>query len=101
LEPDDLTFQKNLADFYYVAQGRVQDALEIYVRVLTEEPTDIETLMAAAHICKALYINDKAKIFYDRVLEIEPWNLTASENLNQLKPTQSGHRDASFENPSF
>jgi len=86
LEPDDLTFQKNLADFYCIVQGRIQDALEIYLKVLTEEPTDIDTLMAAAHISKALNRNENAKIFFDRVLDIEPWNIEANENLSQLKP---------------
>ena len=101
LEPADLTFQKNLADFYCIAQGRIQDALEIYLKVLTQEPTDIETLMAAAYINKALNRNQNAKIFYDRVLDIEPWNLEANENLCQLKPTQSDNRDASLKNPTI
>jgi tetratricopeptide (TPR) repeat protein len=101
LEPDDLTFQKNLADFYCVEQGRIQDALEIYLKVLTEEPTDIEPLMAAAHICKALNRNENAKIFFERVLDIEPWNLEANENLSQLKPTQRDNRDDSFKTQLF
>jgi len=101
LEPDDPTFQKNLADFYCIEQGRIQDALEIYLKVLTEKPTDIETLMAAAYICKALNRNENAKIFLDRVLDIEPWNLEANENLSQLKPTQRDNRDASLKNPTI
>jgi tetratricopeptide (TPR) repeat protein len=84
LEPNDLTFQKNLADFYCIAQGRIQDALEIYLNVLTQEPTDIETLIAAANICQALNRKENAKIFYDRVLDLEPWNLEANENLSSL-----------------
>ena len=75
--------------------------MEIYLRVLTQEPADIETLMAAAHISEALNRNENAKIFYDRVLDIEPWNLEANENLCQLKPTQSDNRDASLKNPTF
>jgi cytochrome c-type biogenesis protein CcmH/NrfG len=101
LEPDNPTFQKNLADFYYIEQSRIQDALEIYLKVLSEEPTDIETLMAAAQICKALNRNEQAKIFFDRVLDLEPWNLEADENLNKLKPSRSDNGDASFKNLNF
>jgi tetratricopeptide (TPR) repeat protein len=88
LEPDDLNFQKNLADFYCVEQGRIEDALEIYLKVLKEEPTDIETLMAAGYICKAYNRIDDAQVFFERILDLEPWNLEANDNLNQIKPGQ-------------
>jgi tetratricopeptide (TPR) repeat protein len=88
LAPNEPNFQKNLADFYCVELGRIEDALEIYLKVLREEPTDIETLMAAGYICKAINRNEDAKIFFDRVLDIEPWNLEANDNLNQLSPVQ-------------
>jgi tetratricopeptide (TPR) repeat protein len=88
LEPDNPVYQKNLADFYFVEMGRIEDALKIYLNVLTEDPTDIETLMAAGHICKVLGSPEKAKVFYSRVLDIEPWNLEASEILNQVNPEQ-------------
>lgn len=101
LEPGDPTFQKNLADFYCIEQGRIKEALEIYLKVLTEEPTDIETLMAAAQICKALNRNEQAKMFFDRVLDLEPWNLEANENLNHLNQIQRDNRDASFNNSTF
>ena len=84
LEPTQHVFQKNLADFYFIELGRVEEALEIYFRVLSEEPTDIETLMATGYICKAIKRNDDAAVFFERVLDIEPWNFEASENLNQL-----------------
>lgn len=88
LEPDNPVYQKNLADFYFIVLGRIEDALEIYLKVLTEDPTDIETLMAAGHICKVLGSPDKAQIFFSRILDIEPWNLEANENLNQIHMTQ-------------
>jgi tetratricopeptide (TPR) repeat protein len=88
LEPDQLNFQKNLADFYFVELGRVEDALEIYCRVLRAKPTDIETLMAAGFISRALNRNDAAITFFERVLDIEPWNFEANDNLDQLNPVQ-------------
>jgi len=84
LEPNNTIFQKNLADFYYIEMGRVEDALEIYSKVLSEEPADVDSLMAAGQISEAFNKEDNAKIFYDRVLDIEPWNIEASESLEKI-----------------
>jgi len=84
LEPNNFVFQKNLADFYYVEMGRIEDALEIYAKVLSEEPTDVDCLMAAGQISEKLNLKDNAIIFYDRILDIEPWNLVAGEKINEL-----------------
>ena len=99
LEPDNPVYQKNLADFYFVVLDRIEDALNIYLKVLTEDPTDIETLMAAGQICKVLGSPDKAQIFFKRVLDIEPWNLEANENLNQIHMAQQPEsNEALFKN---
>jgi tetratricopeptide (TPR) repeat protein len=94
LQPENITLQKNLADFYYVETGRVEDALRIYVRILESHPEDIETLMITGHICVALQKFEDARYFYQRVLEIEPWNSEASQNLDKLAGIVSGN-DAS------
>ena len=65
-------------------QGDVTEALKIYLDVLKSDPEDIEVLLAAGHISRAVNRPQNAEIFYSRVLEIEPWNLAASENLNRL-----------------
>ena len=88
LEPDNRVYRKNLADFYFVVLGRIEDALEIYLKLLMEDPTDIETLMAVGHMCQALGSDQKATVFFQRVLDIEPWNLEANENLNQINSDQ-------------
>lgn len=74
LEPDNLTFLKNLADFNYVELGRVEEALQLYNRVLAIEPQDLETLLIIGHICVALQNFEDAKNFYNRALAVEPWN---------------------------
>lgn len=84
LEPRNSVFQKNLADFYYVISGRTEEALEIYLKMLEANPTDMETLLIMGHICVSLRNFDDAKVFYSRVLEIEPWNVDAREKLDQL-----------------
>ena len=84
LDPGNAIYQKNLADFYLAEQGEVEKALEIYLALLNDNPEDIDTLMVAGHVCAALGKGDSAKIFYDRVLDVEPWNLEASERLEKL-----------------
>lgn len=96
LDPEIITFQKNLADFYYVEMGRVENALEIYAKVLSEEPGDVDSLIAAGYICEDLEKKDDAKIFYERVLDIEPWNLEASEHINNLYESGNDSSGASF-----
>ena len=84
LEPESATFQKNLADFYYVEAGRLEEAMELYVKVLDANPTDIEVLLILGSICISLEMSDDAKFFYERVLELEPWNVDVRERLDEL-----------------
>ena len=84
-QPENITFQKNLADFYHVELGRVEDALRIYVGVLESDPEDVETLLITGHICVALQKFEGAKSFYQRVLEIQPWHADAGSNLDKLR----------------
>lgn len=89
LHPEKITFQKNLADFYYVEQKRTKEALQLYVKIMESNPEDVETLLATAHICEALNQNDDAKVFYNRVVEIEPWNPVAREHLKALETSKN------------
>jgi glycosyltransferase involved in cell wall biosynthesis/Flp pilus assembly protein TadD len=84
LEPHNNTFQKNLADFYYIESGRMEEALQIYVKLLNANPTDLETLIILGQICTSLKKTDDARVFYNKVLELEPWNMDVREKLDQL-----------------
>ncbi|MCD6298234.1 MAG: glycosyltransferase, partial [Deltaproteobacteria bacterium] len=84
LEPNNITFHKNLSDFYYVELGRLEEALQGYVHVLSINPKDVETLLIVGHICVALHKFDDAQVFYSRVLDIEPENVDARQNLDKL-----------------
>jgi Flp pilus assembly protein TadD len=84
LEPENATFQKNLADFYCIEMGELENGLKIYLRVLEDNPTDIETLLTLGDICVSLGKMEDARVFYDRVLELEPWNMDAGEKLDAL-----------------
>jgi len=78
-EPGNATFQKNLADFYFVEAGRMEEALQIYSKLLEANPTDIETLLILGQISESLKKVDNAMVFYNKVLEIDPGNAYAIE----------------------
>jgi tetratricopeptide (TPR) repeat protein len=84
LEPDSPAFQKNLADLYLVELDEVEEALKIYLQVLRKDPSDLETLFALGHICIQVEKFEDARVFYNRILAIEPWNLSAQECLDSL-----------------
>jgi tetratricopeptide (TPR) repeat protein len=84
LEPENATFQKNLADFYCIEMGELEQGLKIYLKVLEANPTDIETLLILGDICVSLGKKEHARVFYDRVLELAPWNVDAHEKLEML-----------------
>jgi glycosyltransferase involved in cell wall biosynthesis/Tfp pilus assembly protein PilF len=86
LQPENITFQKNLADFYYVNLNDVQAALQIYIGILKFHPNDIETLLTLSKICMDLENMDDAKEFLNRVIELDPLNTEAQSGLQQLKP---------------
>ena len=88
LEPENVTFRKNLADFLYVEESRVEEALENYVEVLRIKPDDVETLLITGHICTAIERYEDAMSFYHKVLNIEPQNLDARQNMEALEKRQ-------------
>ncbi|MGD9175943.1 MAG: tetratricopeptide repeat protein [Desulfobacterales bacterium] len=84
LQPENITFRKNLADFLFVEMGKVEQALEIYEDILNMHPQDVETLLITGHICVFLKRFEKARAFYNQVLELEPDNSDAKNNIHAL-----------------
>jgi len=84
LQPVNINFIKNLADFYFVKLGRVEDAMNLYLKVLNINPKDKETLLIIGHICVSLKKFDDAKVFYNKVLQIDPLNADARQILDKL-----------------
>ncbi|QWV93649.1 tetratricopeptide repeat protein [Geomonas oryzisoli] len=85
LAPGNNTFQKNLADFYFVEGYDVDGAINIYLDQLQKEPKNIETLMSLGKICTMLDRPQEAETFYGKVIHLEPWNRDARECLDTLK----------------
>ncbi|SJZ34853.1 Tetratricopeptide repeat-containing protein [Trichlorobacter thiogenes] len=83
LDPANNNFRKNLADLYFVAVGRPDDAIYIYLHLFRQNPRDIEILSALGQICQAVGRPDEARSFYRRALEVEPWNCEVREMLQR------------------
>ncbi len=54
LQPETITFRKNLADFYAVELGWLDDAVDIYLEILKRNPRDTEALIALGRLGSAL-----------------------------------------------
>ena len=78
-DPGNPMYRKNLADVYYTALGKADEAVEIYTSLLKQYPKDTELLFAAATISKANNLGEQARTFIGKVLELEPWNTDARE----------------------
>ncbi len=85
LEPGNMNFQKNLADFYWFEMDRIEDAMRLYINVLNVFPEDIEALVAIGHICIALKKFDDAEAFFNRALHADPENKDALQYLEHLQ----------------
>jgi tetratricopeptide (TPR) repeat protein len=83
MDPENITFQKNLADYYSVVKGRNEDALRILVEVLRKHPHDADTLMSIGKICEMMGRANDAREFFKKALEVEPWNQSAREQLQR------------------
>ncbi len=84
LQPDNTTFIKSLADFYYVVQKDTKKALQMYEKGLSINPEEIVILMTLGKISIENGRFESAKNFCQRVLEINPKNNDATEIIDFL-----------------
>ena len=89
LEPENITFKKNLAEYYLIVKQDVKEALTLYLSILKGHPYDMETLWVAAKLSEKFNQIPNAIIFYKAILDIEPWNLEASEKISELEVYQT------------
>ena len=85
LQPENVTFRKNLAGFYFSELGRADDAIQIYLDLLKARPNDVETLLILGNICALAGRSDKAKFFYHKVLAVAPAIRTRGKTLKSCK----------------
>lgn len=79
LSPGNITFAKNLASFYFVEMGWVNEATRMYTDIMRLNPDDIDTLASLGIIAKTTNRLEEAGIFFGRILELEPWNEDARQ----------------------
>ncbi len=85
LRPDSQIFQKNLADLLCSGYGALEESLEIYVRLYSENRYDVEIIKAIAHICIEAGKLDDACFFLEQALALKPWDQETAEALRSLK----------------
>lgn len=83
-DPLNITFLKNLADYYYIVQKNTEKALQMYIKGLSINPEDIEILMALGNISIENGQLESAKDFFKKVIEIDPYNNDARKILDLL-----------------
>ncbi len=84
LQPDNELFQRNLADLLCAGFGELEEALSIYVKLLSQNQYDIDTLKAIAHICLEVGQKSDAEYFLQKILSIQPWDEDARSAIRSL-----------------
>ena len=85
LSPGESTYLKNLADLCFVEAGEVDEAIGIYLKLLEQSPRDTETLLNLGIISESVGQPAEAETFYQRALEIEPWNQAVRRRITELR----------------
>ncbi len=84
LEPSNITYRKNLADFYFVELDWTDDAIQTYLDILKDNPFDVETLNALGTISSQIGRPEQARQYFTRTLQLDSVNSQARHALQQL-----------------
>jgi Flp pilus assembly protein TadD len=84
LEPSNITYRKNLADFYFVELEWADDAIQTYLDILKDNPFDVETLNALGTISVQIGRREQARQYFTRTLQLDAVNSQARQALQQL-----------------
>ena len=93
LEPDNIDFNFNYAEFLY-EEGKLKEATKLFETILAQEPEDIETLKYLAS-CLENSDSKKSLELFQKMLKLEPSNLFALKKIafiqekNQLSAENS------------
>jgi len=94
LDPKNVTYRKNLADFYFVELEWTGDAIHTYLDILKDNPFDIEALNALGAISLEIGRKEQARQYFTRTLQLDTNNQKAQQALKQL-PEPSANQAAS------
>ncbi|OHB33008.1 MAG: hypothetical protein A2X79_00835 [Desulfuromonadaceae bacterium GWB2_53_15] len=84
LDPGNVTYRKNLADFYFVELEWTGDAIHTYLDILKDNPFDIEALNALGSISLQIGRKEQARQYFSRTLQLDSNNQEARQALQQL-----------------
>lgn len=93
LEPGNITYRKNLADFYFVELEWTGEAIHTYLDILKDNPFDIEALNALGTISLQIGRKEQARQYFSRTLQLDSDNHEARQALQQL-PTPVAASDS-------
>lgn len=85
LEPQNPTYQKNLAGVY-VDLKKLKEAISIYRFIVKSYPEDTDSLMALASFCNLLGRPDEAVHFWEAIMRVDPENTVAVQKLLENDP---------------
>lgn len=85
LAPKNTTFLKNLADFYMVELEWSDDAIQIYLGILKDNPFDVEVLNSLGAISQKIGRKEQARQYFGRALQLDPASLDARVGLQFLE----------------
>ncbi len=101
LDPANITYLKNLADFYFVELEWTGDAIHIYLDILKDNPFDIEALNALGYISLQIGRKEQARQYFSRTLQLDSFNQNAQQALQQLLPPGSQPEPAPAPQPAL
>lgn len=84
LDPANITYRKNLADFYFAELEWTGDAIHIYLDILKANPFDIEALNALGTISLQIGRREQARQYFTRTLQLDSTNAEARQALQEL-----------------
>ncbi|MBP1719783.1 MAG: glycosyl transferase, partial [Deltaproteobacteria bacterium] len=94
LEPENITFKKNLGEFYFVVQQDKPKAEKILSMILEKNPDDGETLALLGEICIRSGSMAEGETYFRRAIEVDPENEKAHNFLQALSEKKVGRKEA-------
>ena len=84
LEPENITFKKNLGEFYFVVRKDKVKAVGTLLEILKKHPDDGETLTMLGDISIRSGCQEEGETFFRRAIEVDPSNEEARHFLLTL-----------------
>ncbi|MDA8430838.1 MAG: tetratricopeptide repeat protein, partial [Geobacteraceae bacterium] len=84
LDQGNITYRKNLADFYFVELEWTGEAIHTYLDILKDNPFDTEALNALGTISVQIGRKEQARQYFSRTLQLDSSNHDARQALQQL-----------------